>query len=112
MSPTIAVIIEDDSVRERYSGELSRRLSGVIECHLSQGKDLRRLEVLHVVSLDDVKGLEFDAVAISDANKILHSPKTESAARTAKNRLYVAITRARKLLQIFAIARYHLSCGN
>lgn len=101
MSPTIAVIVEDEAVREKYWSELSRGLSGVIECNLSEGRDLRKLEVLHVVSLDDVKGLEFDAVGISDANKILHSPKTESAARTAKNRLYVAITRARKLLQIF-----------
>lgn len=101
MSPTIAVIVEDESVREQYAEELSRQLAGTIDCHLSTGTDLKKLEVLHVVSLDDVKGLEFDAVAISDANKILHSPKTESAARTAKNRLYVAITRARKLLQIF-----------
>ncbi len=101
MCLTIAVIVEDESVREQYADELSTQLSGVIDCRLSQGTDLRRLEVLHVVSLDDVKGLEFDAVAISDVNKILHSPKTESAARTAKNRLYVAITRARKMLQIF-----------
>ncbi|MEW6348088.1 MAG: 3'-5' exonuclease [Thermodesulfobacteriota bacterium] len=76
-------------------------LTGTIPCHLSSGCVLTALEVLHVVSLDEVKGLEFDAAIVSDANKILHAPKTESAARTAKNRLYVAITRARKDLHIF-----------
>lgn len=101
MSPTIALIVEDDTVREQYRDELSSRLSGVIECRLSRGRDIKGLEVLHVVSLDDVKGLEFDAVVISNANKILHNPKNESEARTARNRLYVAITRARKLMQIF-----------
>jgi hypothetical protein len=101
MSPTIAVIVEDDSLREQYWKELVSRLSGTIECRLSRGKDLTKLEVLHVVSLDDVKGLEFDAALISDANKILHTQKTESALRTAKNRLYVAITRARKELHVY-----------
>lgn len=101
MSPTIAVIVEDDALREEYWKELVNRVSGSIKCQLSRGKDLTKLEVLHVVSLDDVKGLEFDAAVISDANKILHLSKTESAARTKKNRLYVAITRARKELHIF-----------
>lgn len=54
-----------------------------------------------MVSFDNVKGLEFDVVVICDANKILHTHKSESAVRTAKNRLYVAITRARKELHIF-----------
>jgi DNA helicase IV len=100
MSPTIAVIADDDAL-EDYWARLKEQVSDVIKCRLSRGRDLTKLEVLHVVSLDDVKGLEFDAVVISDANKILHSHKTESFERTGKNRLYVAMTRARKELHIF-----------
>lgn len=101
-NPTIALVIEDAANLERYHNELKQSLSPVIECCLSTGRNLRRLEVLHLVLLDDIKGLEFDAVIISDVNKILHSPKTESAIMTAKNRLYVAITRSRKELHCFA----------
>jgi DNA helicase IV len=100
--PTIALVIEDESTLERYYKELKEPLKSVIECSLSTGKSLRKHEVLHVVLLDEIKGLEFDAVIISDVNKILHSLKTESAIMTAKNRLYVAITRARKELHCFA----------
>jgi DNA helicase II / ATP-dependent DNA helicase PcrA len=100
--PTIALVIEDESNLERYYNELKEPLKSVIECCLSTGKSLRKREVLHVVLLDEIKGLEFDAVIISDVNKILHSLKTESAVMTAKNRLYVAITRARKELHCFA----------
>ncbi|MFH1116528.1 MAG: 3'-5' exonuclease [Pseudomonadota bacterium] len=101
-NPTIALVIEDAASVEGYYNALKQPLSPVIECCLSTGRHLRRLEVLHLVLLDDIKGLEFDAVIISDVNKILHSPKTESAVMTAKNRLYVAITRARKELHCFA----------
>jgi len=101
-NPTIALVIEDAANLELYYNELKQPLASVIECSLSTGGNLRRLEVLHVVILDDIKGLEFDAVMISDVNKILHSLKTESAIMTAKNRLYVALTRARKELHCFA----------
>jgi hypothetical protein len=101
-NPTIALVIEDAGNLEGYYKELKQTLASVIECSLSSGGNLRRLEVLHLVLLDDIKGLEFDAVIISDVNKILHSLKTESAIMTAKNRLYVAMTRARKELHCFA----------
>lgn len=100
--PTIALVLEDESNMERYCDELREPLKSVIECRLSTGRSLRKREVLHVVQLDEIKGLEFDAVIIADVNKILHSLKTESAMMTAKNRLYVAITRARKELHCFA----------
>jgi hypothetical protein len=100
--PTIALVVEDDGVRPKYFEELGNALSSTIECFLSKGKDLRIRQVLHIVALDDIKGLEFDAVIIADANKILHTHKNESAMITARNRLYVAITRAREELHIFS----------
>jgi formate dehydrogenase maturation protein FdhE len=92
-SQTAAVILPDsDTAASTHQRLRSALAAAFIETELSEKVDLSRRHVRHFTSVTHAKGLEFDVVLVP----YLESYDLEDRAQV--NRLYVALTRARKRL--------------
>jgi RecA/RadA recombinase len=94
---TVAVICRTPERARR----LARVLGFGLEIRLAEGGDFELGPAIHVCSIEEVRGLEFDYVAIPDADP--HAFPDEPAARRA---LYLAVTRAAHRLLLLADSRF------
>lgn len=92
---TAAVIFPDLEAATAVHSRVRQALAAkMISSEVSHKVDLARRFVAHFTSVENVKGLEFDVVIVS-------SVETYDTGRTLdRNRLYVAITRARRRMLI------------
>ena len=98
---TAAVILRDPESAAAFFGTCKTSLvAQMVEAELSDKIDLSRRHVRHFTSVTHAKGLEFDVVIVP------YLEQYDLTDPTHINRLYVALTRARRKLVLLSDASY------
>lgn len=91
---SVAIVAKDEATAARWSALFSLAL----DAHYAQDGDFTHDHAVHVCSVREVKGLEFDYVLVLDAN----APSYPSTPR-GRHALYVAVTRATHTIVLGAV---------